>query len=264
MRQDRAMTDSTTELVHTVVVPRDGGAAVAVVTLDSQHNRNALSQRLREQLADALDAADADPDVRAVVIAAAGPVFCSGADMAEATAEGMERGARALVALQRQLVAMDTPVVARIHGPVRAGGLGIVSACDVAISAESVSYAFTEVRLGLAPAVISLTTLPRLTERAASETFLGGHTFDALEAQRIGPLTRTVPDRDLDAAVDAVVAGWCLASPQGLRETKALLNRSLLHRIDALGEQVAVQSARLFGSDEARGAMRAFLDRRNR
>ena len=256
------MTDSTGELVRLDVTGRDGGAAVATVTLDSPHNRNALSSGLRRQLREALDVADAEPDVRAVVIAAAGPVFCSGADMAEATSEGMERGARDLVALQRQIVAMDKPVVARVHGPVRAGGLGIVSACDVAISAASVSYAFTEVRLGLAPAVISLTTLPRLTERAASELFLGGHTFDAAEAQRIGLVTRTVPDGELDAVVDTVVAAWCLGSPQGLRETKALLNRPLLHRIDAYGEQVAVQSARLFGSAEAKAAMRAFLDRR--
>ena len=258
------MIDSTDELVHTDIAVRDGGAAVATVTLDSQPNRNALSKQLREQLQDALDTADADPDVRAVVIAAAGPVFCSGADMAEAASEGMEHGARALVALQRQIVAMGTPVAARVHGPVRAGGLGIVSACDVAISAASVSYAFTEVRLGLAPAAISLTTLPRLTQRAASETFLGGHTFDAVEAQRIGLVTRAVPDGELDAAVDAVVESWCLGSPQGLRETKALLNSALLHRIDELGEQVAVQSARLFGSEEARGAMRAFLARRGR
>jgi enoyl-CoA hydratase/methylglutaconyl-CoA hydratase len=79
---------------------------------------------------------------------------------------------------------------------------------------------------------------------------------------RTGPWTRTVPDGELDAAVEAVVGSWCLASPQGLRETKALLNQPLLHRIDELGEQVAVQSARLFGSDEARAAMRAFLERR--
>ena len=256
------MTDATAELVHLALDGRDDDAAVATVTLDSPGNRNALSAELRRQLSEALDVADAAPEVRAVVIAAAGPVFCSGADLAEAASEGMERGARALVALQRQIVAMDKPVVARVHGPVRAGGLGIVSACDVAISAASVSYAFTEVRLGLAPAVISLTTLPRLTERAASETFLGGHTFDAVEAQRIGLVTRTVPDGELDTAVGAVVDSWCLGSPQGLRETKALLNQPLLHRIDAYGEQMAVQSAHLFGSAEAKAAMRAFLDRR--
>lgn len=253
-----------TELVHLDVSVRSDDASVAVVTLDSSANRNALSKALLQQLGDHLDAADADPAVRAVVVAAAGPVFCAGADMVEATSGGMERGARDIVALQRRIVAMGTPVVARVHGPVRAGGLGIVSACDVAISAASVTYAFTEVRLGLAPAVISLTTLPRLTARAASETFLGGETFDAAEAERIGLVTRTVPDAELEAAVQSVVDSWCQGSPQGLRETKALLNSPLLRRIDELGEQVAVQSARLFGSDEARAAMYAFLDRRSR
>jgi len=249
------------ELVHLDRADRGEGVAVATVTLNSPGNRNALSRALVEQLGDRLESADSDPTVRAVVIAGAGPVFCSGADMAEAAAQGMERGARAMVALQRLIVAMHTPVVARIHGPVRAGGLGIVSACDVAISAASVTYAFTEVRLGLAPAVISLTTLPRLTARAASETFLRGGTFDAAEAARIGLVTRTVPDAELDAAVEAVVADWCRGSPQGLRETKAVLNQALLRRIDELGEQVAVQSAQLFGSDEARTTMRAFLHR---
>lgn len=258
------MTNARTELVHLDISSRNGEVAVATVTLDSPARRNAMSQRLIQQLGDALDTANAEPAVRAVVIAAAGPVFCAGADMAEAAGEGMERGARDIVGLQRQIVALSKPVVARVHGAVRAGGIGIVSACDVAISAASVSYAFTEVRLGLAPAVISLTTLPRLAGRAASDTFLGGETFDAQEAQRIGLVTRAVPDAELDAAVEAVVASWCLGSPQGLRETKALLNQPLLHRIDELGEQMAAQSARLFGSDEARLAMRAFLERSKR
>lgn len=253
---------SDTELVHLDIAARDGGVAVATVTLDSPANRNAMSRQLMRQLGDALDAAAAEAAVRAVVIAAAGPVFCAGADMAEAASEGMERGARDIVAMQRQIVAMGKPVVARVHGAVRAGGLGIVSACDVAISAASVSYAFTEVRLGLAPAAISLTTLPRLAQRAASETFLGGETFDAAEAERIGLVTRAVPDAELDAAVEAVVGAWCRGSEQGLRETKALLNSPLLRRIDELGEQVAVQSARLFGSDAARAAMRAFFEDR--
>lgn len=248
-----------TEFVHL-----DTGDQVATITLDSQQNRNALSRQLVAELGAHLDDATADDAVRVIVIAGAGPVFCSGADMSEAAAEGMQQGARGLVDLQRRIVACPKPVVVRLHGPVRAGGLGIVGAADVVIAAETVSFAFTEVRLGLAPAVISLTTLPRLDSRAASRTYLTGETFDAAEAARIGLVTQVVGEPDLDTAVGEVVAGLCEGAPQGLRETKALLNAALLDRIDAQGELVAEQSAELFGSDEAKAAMRAFLDRKKR
>lgn len=244
------------------LVRLDVDGAVATLTMDSPSNRNALSRALVTQLMRQLDTVTARADVRAVVIAADGPAFCAGADMREAASEGMESGARALVALQRSIVSLEQPVLARVHGPVRAGGLGIVGACDVVISADTVTYAFTEVLLGLAPAVISLTTLPRLTSRAASETFLTGAGFDAHEAARIGLITRAVPAEQLDAAVAEVTARWAAANAQGLRETKALLNHTLLRRIDDLGGQVARQSARLFASNEARTAMQAFLARK--
>ncbi|MEO7352050.1 MAG: enoyl-CoA hydratase-related protein, partial [Marmoricola sp.] len=113
----------TDELVHYEL---KGG--VATITLDSPHNRNALSRRLVTQLFDALDRAEEDPGARVVVIGSAGRVFCSGADLSEAAGEGMEEGAKALVALQRRIVNHDRPVVTRLAGPVRAGGLGIVAA----------------------------------------------------------------------------------------------------------------------------------------
>lgn len=243
------------------LVRLDVADAVAMITLDSPANRNALSKQLVSELMQHLDTVGRSGDVRAVVIAADGPAFCAGADMREAASEGMETGARAMVALQRAIVGLDVPVVARVHGPVRAGGLGIIGACDVVISADTVTYAFTEVLLGLAPAVISLTTLPRLTARAASETYLSGAGFDAHEAARIGLVTRAVPIEQLDEAVAEVAARWVGASAQGLRETKALLNHALLRRIDELGEQVARASALLFATDEARAAMQAFLAR---
>jgi enoyl-CoA hydratase/carnithine racemase len=258
------MTEQPDELVHLDIARDDDGVGVATITLDSQPNRNAISRALQRQLMVHLDTANVDDDVRAVVIRAEGPVFCAGADMSEAASGNMEKGARRLVALQRRIVTLDKPVIARVHGPVRAGGLGILSSCDVAISADTVTYAFTEVRLGLAPAVISLTVLPRLTDRASARYFLTGETFDAAEAERIGLVTKAVPPDELDATVDAVVAAWRRASAQGLRETKALLNRGLVLSIDELGEQVIRQSARLFGSDEAIEAMNAFLEKRER
>jgi enoyl-CoA hydratase/carnithine racemase len=154
------------------------------------------------------------------------------------------------------------PVVTRLAGPVRAGGLGIVAASDLVICSDDVTFAFTESRLALAPAVISLTVLPRLTSRAAADTFLTGRTFDASEAAAMGLVTRSVPAADLDDAVAEACAELAKAHPQGLRETKALLSRALVENIDAHAEEMAALSARLFGSDEAREAMTAFLTKK--
>ena len=248
-----------TELVHYDLT--DG---VATITLDSPHNRNALSRQLVTELFDRLDQAETDVDARVVLIRSADRVFCSGADLAEAAEGGMEDGARALVALQRRIVGHSRPVVTRLAGPVRAGGLGIVAASDIVICSDDVTFAFTEVRLALTPAVISLSVLPRLTQRAAADTFLTGRSFDAAEAAAMGLVTRTVAADALDDEVAKVCADLNKGAPQGLRETKALLGSGLVAEIDARAEEMAALSARLFGSPEAREAMLAFLDRKKK
>ncbi|MGI9085757.1 MAG: enoyl-CoA hydratase family protein [Aeromicrobium sp.] len=249
----------TDELVHLEVA-----AAVATITLDSEHNRNALSRRLVAELNAHLESADADESVRAVLLRSAGRVFCSGADLSEA-AEGTAKDTPlSMVELLRRIATIGKPVVVELGGPVRAGGVGIVGAADVVVAAESVTFALTEVRLGLAPAVISLSLLPRLSPREASDVFLTGRTFDAVEAARMGLVTRAVPDDDLASGVLSVLDDLVKGSPQGLRETKALLNHDLVARMDALGEDTATLSARLFGSDEARETMLAFLASRKR
>lgn len=245
------------ELVHL-----DVADDVATITLDSQHNRNALSRQLLTELTAHLTAADADDSARAVLVRSAGTVFCSGADLSEAAADGMVEGAKALITLQRLIATMAKPVVVEIGGPVRAGGLGIVGAADLVVAAESVTFALTEVRLALAPAVISVSLLPRLTARAASDLFLTARTFDAVEAVGHGLVTRAVPDVELQAEVARSLGDLVKAYPQGLRETKKLLNHDLVARIDALGDDLAALSGRLFGSDEARAAMTAFLERK--
>jgi enoyl-CoA hydratase/carnithine racemase len=244
------------ELVHLDVV--DG---VATITLDSPHNRNALSRRLVSELVAHLDAAYADPGVRVVVLRSSGRVFCSGADLSEASTVGMEEGSRAMVAMQRRIVSLGKPVVTAVAGPVRAGGIGIVAASDVVVAAEEASFALTEVKLGLAPAVISLTVLPRLTGRAAAATFLGGAAFGGAEAAAYGLVTTAVPADALEEEVARVVAELATGAPQGLLETKRLLAAPLLERIDAYGEEMATLSARLFGSEAAKEAMTAFLNR---
>ena len=246
-----------TELVHLEVADD-----VATVTLDSERNRNALSHQLVSELAAHLAAADEDDAARAVLVRSSGTVFCSGADLSEAAEGGMVEGAKALITLQRQIATLGKPVVVELGGAVRAGGLGIVGAADLVIAAESVTFALTEVRLALAPAVISASLLPRLTPRAASDLFLTARTFDATEAVHHGLVTRAVPDTELQAEVARSLADVVKGYPQGLRETKTLLNHDLVARIDALGDDLAILSGELFGSDEARAAMTAFLQRR--
>ncbi|MDX6277560.1 MAG: enoyl-CoA hydratase [Nocardioidaceae bacterium] len=246
-----------TELVHLEVADQ-----VATITLDSEHNRNALSKQLVTELAAHLTTADADSSAKAILIRSAGTVFCSGADLTEATSGGMVEGAKAIVALQRQIATAEKPVVVELGGPVRAGGLGIVGAADIVIAAEAVTFQLTEVRLGLAAAVISISLIPRFTDRAAADLILTARKFGAAEAATVGLITRAVPDGELTSEIAAVLADLRKAYPQGLRESKKILNRDLVARIDALGDEVAAKSAELFGSDEAHEAMIAFLDKK--
>jgi enoyl-CoA hydratase/methylglutaconyl-CoA hydratase len=246
-----------TELVHYEVTEH-----VATLTFDSQHNRNALSRALVGELIDHLEAADADPAVKVVVIRAEGRTFCSGADLSEAAEDGMEKAAGVLVDLQRRIAALSKPVVTRVHGNVRAGGIGIVAASDIALSAADATYAFTEVRLGLTPAAISLSVLPRMTDRSAALTFLTGEVFDGTAAAQMGLVTKALPEDELDTELRQVCAALVKGNPQGLRETKQLIGRPLLERIDTHGEDLARLSARLFGSAEAKEAMLAFLNKK--
>jgi enoyl-CoA hydratase/methylglutaconyl-CoA hydratase len=149
-----------------------------------------------------------------------------------------------------------------VHGSVRAGGIGIVASADIAVSATDATYAFTEVRLGLTPAAISLSVLPRMTDRGAALTFLTGEVFDGRAAERHGLVTLAVHEDELNSEVDEICAALAKGNPQGLRETKALVGRPLVERIDRHGADLAALSARLFASDEAKAAMLAFLNRK--
>jgi enoyl-CoA hydratase len=233
---------------------------IARIALNSPRNRNALSAALVAQLDQALAQATADDSVRAVELTHTGSTFCAGADLAEAREGGMAQGTTRMMGLLRQLIALPKPVVASIDGHVRAGGMGLVGACDLALAGPAATFAFTEVRLGLAPAIISLTTLPRLVPRAAARYYLTGETFGAAAAADMGLITEAVTD--IDAGTLAVLDALRTASPQGLAETKPLLTADLLARFDARADELVAQSARLFASAEAAEGMAAFLAKR--
>ncbi|MFE7455772.1 enoyl-CoA hydratase family protein [Streptomyces sp. NPDC057554] len=228
---------------------------IATLTLDSPANRNALSARLVAELRDSLTACAADDTVRSVVLAHTGSTFCAGADLKAPP------DPEAFVGLMRDIVALPKPVVARVDGHVRAGGLGLLAACDIAVAGEASSFALTESRLGLAPAVISLTLLPRVDRTAAGRYYLTGERFDAAEAARIGLVT--VAAEDVDKALVPVLDGLRRASPQGLAASKELVTATVLRSFDQYAEDLIARSAALFASDEAREGMTAFLERRD-
>ncbi|MFI9236084.1 enoyl-CoA hydratase family protein [Streptomyces sp. NPDC053079] len=232
---------------------------VTTLTLDSPHNRNALSSRLVAELHDGLRRAADDSDTRAVVLTHSGTTFCAGADLSEPTPTGPE----ALARLLRTIVELPGPVVARVDGHVRAGGLGLLGACDIAVASGASSFAFTEARLGLAPAVISLPLLPRLDARAAARYYLTGERFGAREAVRIGLITLAAGDEGPDEALEPVLEGLRRGSPQGLAASKRLVTAEVLRAFDRDAEEMAERSARLFASEEAREGMAAFLEKRD-
>ena len=244
--------------------PADCGGAFARLTLNSPHNRNALSTALVSQLHQGLRDAAADPEVRAVVLGHTGGTFCAGADLSQAGGgapfdTAVER-AREMAALMRAIVSSSLPVIAAIDGHVRAGGFGLVGACDIAVAGPRSTFALTEARIGVAPAIISLTLLPKMSARAAARYYLTGEKFDAAEAAAIGLITMAADD--VDAAVTALVAEVVRGSPQGLAASKALTTAAVLEGFDRDTERLAEESARLFVSDEAREGMLAFLQKR--
>ncbi|GAA2015962.1 enoyl-CoA hydratase family protein [Catenulispora yoronensis] len=249
-----------------VLVRYEVADGVARVTLDSPHNRNALSSRLVAQLHAALRTAAADPGVRVVVLGHTGTTFCAGADLAEATGEpvdpeGPAAGrARALAGLLRALVELPKPVIAAVDGHVRAGGMGLMTACDFAIAGPASTFALTEVRLGVAPSIISLTVLPRLDPQFAAYLFLTGETVDA-DVAFDGGLVTSSPE-ELQDGVNQLLDVLRKCSPQGLAESKKLLTAPILAAFDERADTLASTSARLFASEEAVEGMTAFLQRR--
>src|SRR4051812_2377659 len=243
--------------------------SVARLTLDSPDNRNALSTALVHQLHQGLTDATEESGVRAVVLGHTGGTFCAGADLAQTFASGPDADpgdvavdrARELTHLLRRILELPMPVIGAINGHVRAGGLGLVGACDIVVAGPASTFALTEARIGVAPSIISLTLLPKMTARAAGRYFLTGEKFGATEAADIGLIT--IAADDVAGAVDALTADIAKASPQGLAASKALTTAGILAGFDAHADALTAQSAELFTSAEAREGMLAFLQKRS-
>lgn len=256
----------TGELVHLDIA--DG---VATVTLDSPHNRNALSGKLVADLQRHLSDALADDRVRVIILTGTGPAFCSGADLKEQReaneagggqprATGLAQGG--LPQVLTMLWDSPKPVICRLNGPARAGGLGLVAACDFAIATENVTFAINEVRLGVIPAIISVVLLPKLGAGKALELFLTGEPFSAKDAVAFGILTATAPEGELDTVVGRYVAMLAKGGPNALAGAKRLVRDVPKLPMDVAFEEMAQRSAEFFASAEAREGLAAFAEKR--
>ena len=233
-------------------------AGVATITLDSQHNRNALSSRLIAEFTEALDEAEqASP--RAIVVGHAGPAFCSGADLKERAADGIPDSSP-MIRIMERLMDAPCPTIAAVAGAVRAGGMGIMASCDLIVVDPAVTFSLPEVRIGVAPAIVLVPLLRRVPASLLAATTLTGETIDATTAQRIGLVTH-VSD-DVPTTVAGLVAAIKLGSPTAVAESKrALWGMAGRERGEALAAMRHLSES-LFGGPDAQEGMRAFAEKR--
>ncbi|MCT1514822.1 MULTISPECIES: enoyl-CoA hydratase-related protein [Dietzia] len=234
---------------------------VGRVVLDSPHNRNALSRQLRRQLRDQLAAAVSDDDVRVIVLTHLGPSFCAGADLREIGTASDETEVE-LGEIVELLWSSPKPVVARVAGPVRAGGVGLASACDIVVASDQISFAFTEVRIGVVPAVISVPVLRRMRRHRAVELFLTGETIDAATAVTDGLINRAVPADQLDAETDRVTRMLMRGGPKALAGTKKLVAESRTDDGRRRMGELNSWSLSFFASDEGVEGRTALMEKR--
>jgi methylglutaconyl-CoA hydratase len=253
----------------TVIETARDASGVLTVTLADEANRNALSTRLVGELSDALDAADADPEVRVVVLTNRGRVFCAGADLSERSAgTGGAGGDDRPAAVRRpedlfgRFARSPKPYVGRIAGHCVAGGMGLAAAMDISVAADDARFGFTEVRVGVAPAVISVVCLPKLHAADARAAFLRGRRFPAADAARMGLINAAVPAHRLDDEVAAVVDDLLAGGPGALAASKRLLAEVPGMPVEEAFTWTGALSAELFAGDEARAGMRAYLEKR--
>jgi len=251
----------------TIEIHTDHG--VAVLWLNRPEVRNAFNETMIAELASALGELEADPSVRAVVLAGRGKVFCAGADlnwmkrMGEMDFEENRKDALAFGAMLKALHALKKPTIARVHGAAFAGGMGLVAACDMAAASTETEFAVSEVRLGLTPATISPYVLAAMGERAARRYFLTAERFSAAEAYRIGFIQELAQPEELDATVNAILGEIVQGAPGAHAVTKDLI-RAVAGRPPGSGllEDMAVRIATARASEEGREGVRSFLEKR--
>ncbi|MCC6468147.1 MAG: enoyl-CoA hydratase/isomerase family protein [Alphaproteobacteria bacterium] len=242
---------------------------VATVTLNRPQVHNAFDDALIAELTAALEKLEADASVRIVILTGAGKSFSAGGDlgwmrrMADYSEAENLADARGLAALMRTLDRMAKPTIALVQGPAYAGACGLIACCDIAICVDTASFAVTETRIGLIPAVISPYLMAAIGQRAARRYFLTAERFDAAEALRLGLVHQVVAAADLAAAGEKIVASLLGCGPNALKEAKALIRRVAHSPVDdALIEDTAARIARVRATPEGKEGVSSFLEKR--
>lgn len=231
--------------------------AVCTITLDSQHNRNALSLELVRQLHVALDAAE-QASARVIVLNHVGPTFCSGADLKERAA-GVTDSGEMIRAFQR-LADSPAPTIAAVQGAARAGGIGLIASCDLAVLEPRVTCAFSEVRIGVIPAIIAVPLLRRCNPAGLMAPFLTGAPFDAHQALAIGLATHVADD--VPSTVESLVAAILQGAPTALAAAKQLLSRPMNPDSQQAYTEMQVLSDSFFLSPDAKEGIAAQTEKR--
>jgi len=242
---------------------------VGVIWMNRPEVRNAFNETMIGELTHAFKAADADRNLRAVVLAGVGPAFCAGADlnwmkkMAGYSMRENHADALALAQMLNTLHMMNKPTIARVHGPAFAGGMGLVAACDIAVAAQEAEFCLSEVKLGLVPATIGPYVVAAIGERHARRYFLSAERFTAAEAFRIGLVHDIAPLQELDAKINELLANLLAASPAAIAASKDLIRAVAHGRIDqAMIADTAARIAAVRASPDGKEGVRSFLERR--
>jgi methylglutaconyl-CoA hydratase len=242
---------------------------VATLTIDRPETRNAFDDASIADLTAALERADADPAVRVVVLTGAGRTFSSGADlnwMKRMAGYGYDENladAQALATMLATLDRLPKPTIARVHGPVFAGGTGLVAACDIAVGTPEAKFCLSEAKLGLSPATISPYVIRAMGERMARRYFHTAEVFDAEEAHRIGMLSALTPAAELDATIDALVKHLLAGGPEAHAKIKELIRDVSGRPVDpALSAETAKRIAEIRVSPEGKEGIASFLEKR--
>jgi methylglutaconyl-CoA hydratase len=254
--------------VTALAVERQG--PIGLVTLNRPERHNAFDDALIAELTEALRTMEADESVRVVVLSGAGKSFSAGADlnwmkrMAGFSKDENQRDAMALGALMRTLAHLRKPTIARVHGAAYGGGVGLVACCDIAVAAQAATFALSEAKLGLIPAVISPYVVAAIGERAARRYFVTAERFDAAEAWRLGLVHElAASDADMDEKIGALIDALLQCGPVAQREAKELV-RAVANRpvTSEVIQDTAERIARIRSSPEGREGVTAFLEKR--
>jgi len=231
----------------------------AWITLNRPENRNALSSVLVLELYEHLLVANDDPNVRCIVITGTDPAFCAGADLKSPPGASIEGYPQVLT----QILESDKPVIAAVNGAAFAGGLGLVGAADIVIAREDVQFSFSEVRIGVIPAVISVVCIPKLGTHHAMKLFITGERFSGRQAVEMGFAHRAVPKDQLVSAVNEEIDMINRGGPIAVVECKKLVRRVPQLSVEQGFNETAEWSGRMFRSDEGAEGMAAFREKRD-